>query len=148
MLPKLRDREGSVARPSRLDQLFNETLADWFGGRMTEALERGGWFPAVDIREEEGVLTFVADLPGLEREDVEVTVENNILTIKGERRSDVEEKRDTYHRVERTFGAFSRSFTLPRGVDAAKVDARFTNGVLTINIPKTEAAKPHKISIR
>ncbi len=57
MLPMLRDREGSVPRLSRLDQLFNETLADWFGGRVTEALERGGWFPAVDIREEEGVLT-------------------------------------------------------------------------------------------
>jgi HSP20 family protein len=148
MLPMLRDREGSVPRLSRLDQLFNETLADWFGGRVTEALERGGWFPAVDIREEEGVLTFVADLPGLERDDVEVTLENNVLTVKGERRSEVEEKRDTYHRVERSFGAFTRSFALPHGVDAGKVSAKFTNGVLTLTIPKTEAAKPHKISIR
>jgi hypothetical protein len=63
MLPMLRDREGSVPRLSRLDQLFNETLADWVGGRMPEALGREGWFPAVDIRGEEGVLTFVADLP-------------------------------------------------------------------------------------
>jgi HSP20 family protein len=148
MLPMVRDREGGVPRLSRLDQLFNETLADWFGGRMTEALGRGGWFPAVDIREEEGGLTFVADLPGLERDDVEVTLENNVLTIKGERGSDVEEKRDSYHRVERTYGVFTRSFTLPRGADAAKVDAQFTNGVLTLTIPKTEAAKPHKISIR
>jgi HSP20 family protein len=148
MLPMLRDREGSLPRLSRLDQLFNETLADWFGGRMTEALEREGWFPAVDIREEEGVLTFVADLPGLERDDVEVTLENNVLTIKGERRSEAEEKRDTYHRVERTYGAFTRSFTLPRGVDAAKADAKFANGVLTLTVPRTEAAMPHKISIR
>ena len=148
MLPMLRDREGGVPRLSRLDQLFNETLADWFGGRMTEALERREWFPAVDISEEEGVLTFVADLPGLERNDVEVTLENNVLTIKGERRSDFEVKRDAYHRVERTYGAFARSFTLPRGVDAAKVEAKFANGVLTLRIPKIEAAKPHKISIR
>ena len=135
---------------NRLDRMFNQMLGDVWGAQLLpgEDVSPRLWMPPVDIRETEDNLLFTVELPGLAKEDVEVTVENNILTISGERKFEKETKREDYHRMERSYGNFSRSFTLPAGVRADKVDANFLNGVLHIQMPKQEGAKPKKISIR
>lgn len=105
--------------------------------------------PAVDVRETAEVLEVVAELPGMRSEDVNVSIENNVLTISGEKKQEVTEGNGdgNYHLVERRFGRFERAFTLPRTVNTEKIDARFENGVLTVTLPKSEAAKPRKIKV-
>lgn len=108
---------------------------------------RGGrpWSPPVDIYETENELVLKADLPDVKLEDIEVRVENQTLTLKGERK--FEEKDGSYHRIERNYGTFVRSFTVPATVDAEKVKAEFKNGVLSVMLPKKEAAKPRQVKI-
>src|SRR2546422_3692494 len=108
---------------------------------------RGGrpWSPPVDIYETENELVLKADLPDVKLEDIEVRVENQTLTLKGERK--FEESDGSYHRIERHYGTFVRSFTVPATVDAEKVKAEFKNGVLTVTLPKKEAAKPRQVKI-
>lgn len=107
------------------------------------------WAPAVDVRETNDELHVSAELPGLKPEDVNVTVENGVLTISGEKRQEIQEgKEDENHYLfERRYGRFERSFTLPRSVNADQVKARFENGILTVSLPKAEAAKPRKVQI-
>jgi HSP20 family protein len=105
------------------------------------------WMPAMDLVETEDQFVLRADLPGLAEEDVSIEVEDNVLTVSGERKAEREQSKEGYHRVERAFGAFSRSLTLPEGVDAESVAASFDRGVLEIRIPKPEQRKPRKISI-
>jgi HSP20 family protein len=105
------------------------------------------WAPAVDLLEREDTLVLKADLPGLEEDDVQIEVRDNVLTISGERRSDVESKENGYYRVERAFGRFSRAVTLPEGVDADSIEANFEKGVLEVTIPKPEQRQPRRISI-
>ncbi len=106
------------------------------------------WVPAVDVRETNDEIHVATELPGLTPEDVNVTVENGVLSISGEKKQEVQEGGDeTYHLVERRYGRFERSFTLPRSVNADQVKARFHNGVLTISLPKAEEAKPKKVQI-
>jgi HSP20 family protein len=109
----------------------------------------GPWAPAVDVRETKDSIEVVAELPGLRLEDVEVSIENNLLTIAGEKKQEVTEGNPEaeYHLVERRCGRFERSFTLPRTVDAAKISARFEHGLLTVMLPKAEAAKPRRVEI-
>ena len=107
----------------------------------------GSWAPAVDIYEQNGSLVLKAELAGVDPKDVDVRVENNVLTLHGERKLDSEVKRDNYHRVERAYGAFARSFTLPNVVDTDKIKAEFKDGVLRVTLPKKEEAKPKQISI-
>jgi len=109
----------------------------------------GPWAPAVDVRETADSIEVVAELPGLRLEDVEVSIENNLLTIAGEKKQEVTEGNPEaeYHLVERRCGRFERSFTLPRTVDAAKISARFEHGLLTVTLPKAEAAKPRRVEI-
>lgn len=97
--------------------------------------------PRVDITESEDSLVVTADLPGLDERDIDVTVANGILSLKGEKRSERDERKQNYHLMERSYGTFQRSFRLPDTVDAEKIDARFDKGVLTITVPKTEAGK-------
>jgi len=106
-----------------------------------------GWSPAIDVRELENEFAVTAELPGLTADDVELSIENGVLSLKGEKR---EEKTDGTegHVIERRFGSFERNFTLPRGVDADKVNAAFNDGVLTVTVPKAASAKPKKIAIR
>ena len=114
----------------------------------TEGVTTGGeWLPTVDIVENDHVLTVKAELPGLEAKDVAVTIDNNVLTLKGERRLDKEVKKENYHRLERAYGTFARSFALPAFVDAEKVRAEFKNGLLTISIPKKENAKTRAVEV-
>jgi len=114
----------------------------------TEGVTTGGeWLPTVDIAENDHVLTVKAELPGLEAKDVAVTIDNNVLTLKGERRLEKEVKKENYHRLERAYGTFARSFALPAFVDAEKVRAEFKNGLLTITIPKRENAKTKAVEV-
>jgi HSP20 family protein len=105
------------------------------------------WMPAMDLVETEDHFVLRADLPGLGESDVNIEVEDNVLTVSGERKAEHETANEGYHRVERAFGSFSRSLTLPEGVDAEAVAASFDRGVLEISIPKPEQRKPRKISI-
>ncbi len=110
--------------------------------------DKVNWTPRVDIREEENRLVVAADIPGVDPKDVEVTYEDGVLNVSGERSSGSESKGDGYYRVERHFGKFSRSFKLPSTVDAENISASGKNGVLEISIPKTEKAKPRRIEIQ
>ena len=105
------------------------------------------WLPPVDIFENEDAFIATADLPGLDKKDIEVSLEDNVLTVSGERSYDKTDTEGSFRRVERAYGTFRRSFTLPTGVDAAKVDAHFDNGVLTLTLPKSEGAKSRRIEI-
>lgn len=106
------------------------------------------WAPAVDITEDERGYTFKAELPEVRKEDVQVTLEDGVLTLAGERKFEQEEKGATYHRIERAYGAFARSFTLPDDIDAAKVSATHKDGVLTVTVGKAETAKPRKVQVK
>lgn len=105
------------------------------------------WMPAMDLVETDDSLVLKTDLPGLSEEDVTVEVQDNVLTISGERRDEQERKEDGYHRIERSFGQFSRSVTVPDGIDESKVTATFNYGVLEVRIPKPEDRKPTRIEI-
>jgi HSP20 family protein len=105
------------------------------------------WMPAMDLVETGDHFVLRADLPGMSEQDVNIEVEERVLTISGERKAEHSENKDGYHRVERAFGSFSRSLTLPEGVDAEAVAASFDRGVLEVRIPKPEERKPRKISI-
>lgn len=113
-----------------------------------DVTSRGSWLPPVDIYENDArEIVLKAEVPGLRREDLALTVENNTLTIKGERRRDESVRDDRYHRVERAYGAFSRSFTLPNAVDGGRVRAEYRDGVLTIVMPLREEAHPRQIQV-
>ena len=115
---------------------------------FADLLTNGRWVPAVDIFEnEKKELVLKAELPDVKKEDVAVTVENNMLTLSGERKADNEVRKEHYHRIERSFGSFSRSFSLPATVDTGKIGADFKDGVLTIRLPFREEAKPRSINI-
>ena len=105
------------------------------------------WIPAMDVVEIEGAFVLRADLPGLSDQDVNIEVEDNVLTVSGERKSEHEERKEGYYRVERASGSFRRSLTLPEGVDPESLSANFENGVLEIRIPKPEQRKPRKVAI-
>jgi HSP20 family protein len=123
---------------------FNR-LVEGFFGRPSAGGQR--WSPAMDLSETAGAFVLRADLPGLDREDVSIEVKDNVLTVAGERRDEHEEDRKGYYRVERAYGAFSRSLTLPHGVDAESVSARFDKGVLEVRIPKPIEPEPHRVEI-
>jgi HSP20 family protein len=110
---------------------------------------RGAWVPPVDIFEnEQDELVLKAELPDLKREDIDIRVENNTLTLSGQKKSEAEVNEDRYHRIERAFGHFSRTFTLPNTVDTGKIAAEYKNGVLTIRLPKREDARPKQIQVQ
>jgi len=121
-----------------LDNIFN---------LQGEEVSNRGWVPPVDIQETEDAYKLHAELPGLTKDDISITLENNVLRLSGERKFEKDVKKESYHRVERTYGAFSRAFALPQQVDADGVQAAFEHGILTITVPKAEQAKPRKISI-
>lgn len=111
------------------------------------ATARGNWVPTVDIIEGDHELTVKAELPGIEAKDVAVTIDNNVLTLRGERRIEKEVKKENYHRMERAYGTFARSFALPAFVDAESVKAEFKNGLLTVTVPKKENARTRAVAV-
>jgi HSP20 family protein len=128
----------------RMNRLFNESHSP---RQSDDLMSRGTWTPAVDIYEVDGALVIKAELPDMRREDIDVSVENNTLTIRGERKLDHDIKQESFHRLERAYGSFVRSFSLPQPVDAAKIGAEYKNGVLAVKLPVREDAKPRTISI-
>lgn len=104
--------------------------------------------PAVDIFEEDGTIVMKAEVPGLKAEDIHVNVENGVLTLSGERKLENEDEREGYHRIERSYGSFARSFALPKTVDGEAIDASLDAGVLTLRLPKREAAQPKRIEVK
>ena len=136
-----------VGLQERMNRVFDESFRginrrsgeeDWVGG---------SWAPAVDIYEQNGNIVLKAELPGVDPKDVDVRVENNILTLSGERKLENEVKRENYHRVERAYGSFTRSFTLPNVVDTEKIKAEYQDGLLRMTLPKKDEARPKQISI-
>jgi HSP20 family protein len=124
----------------RLNRMFSDLWGE-------ETLSRG-WAPAVDIfTSDNHEVVIKADLPDMKREDISVTFENNVLTLKGERKFDSETTREHYQRVERFYGTFSRSFTIPATIDASRISAAYKDGVLTVRLPQREEARPKQISI-
>jgi HSP20 family protein len=113
-----------------------------------ENLTVADWVPTVDISETEGEYLIKAELPEVRKEDVKVTVENGVLTLQGERRQEKEEKGKRFHRVERSYGSFVRSFTLPESVDESSVKAEYKDGVLNLHLPKSERVKPKAIDVK
>lgn len=114
---------------------------------MEQPLEFASFAPPVDIYEDDHNVTIQAELPGIEEKDLNITLENNVLTISGERKLENEENKDNFHRIERSYGRFTRSFTLPSTLDTENVNAEFNNGVLKIVLNKVEAAKPKQIKV-
>jgi HSP20 family protein len=106
------------------------------------------WRPSMDVSETEQAVVVQVDLPGLSREEIKVNVDKNVLTVHGEKRHESEEDEKRFHWTERTYGSFKRSFTLPSAVDAEKISAAYTDGVLTLTLPKTEEARPKEIEIK
>ena len=135
--------------PAReVDSLQSEVnrVFDAFFGNGSAARERR-WVPAMDLVETDEHLVLRADLPGLSRDDVQIEVKDGALTVSGERKAEQEERTEGYYRVERSFGSFSRSLTLPDGIDADAILADFDEGVLEVRIPKPAERKPHRVEI-
>ena len=134
-----------ISLQERMNRLFEQTLDRSRGER--EGMVAGTWAPAVDIYETPDSIVLQAELPGLSKDDIDIQVRDNVLTLKGERRSEKEVKEGNYLRVERAYGGFQRAFTLPAAVQADKIRAVFKDGVLDVSIPKAEEAKPKQIKI-
>jgi HSP20 family protein len=128
----------------RMNRLFDDAGRTW---RSDEPASTTTWSPAVDILETEGEIVVKAELPGMDRKDITLHLEKNVLTLKGERRFEKETKDENYHRIERSYGAISRAFSIPATVDEEKIRADYKDGVLKIALPKKENVKPKQIRI-
>jgi len=137
-------REFSVFQ-NQMNRLFEDAMGTWLG----ESNGRGNtnWVPLADIYENDNDLIAKVELPGVDPKMVDVRVENNVLTIRGERPFDQKVAQENYHRLERSFGTFSRSFALPTTIDADKIHAEYRDGILNLRLPKSERAKPKRIQI-
>lgn len=131
----------------RMNRLFDESFRVIGRPGSEEDWALGSWSPAVDIYEQNGSIVMKAELPGVDPKDVNVRVENNVLTLRGERKLEGEVKRENYHRIERAYGSFTRSFTLPSVVNTEQIKAEYRDGVLRMTLPKREEAKAKQISI-
>ena len=128
----------------RMNRLFDDAGRGW---RSDEPAATTSWSPSVDIFETEGEIVVKSELPGMDRKDISLHLENNVLTLRGERKFEKETKEENYHRIERSYGNFSRSFSIPATVDEEKIRADYKDGVLKIVLPKKEQAKPKQIKI-
>jgi len=128
----------------RMNRLFRESFND---AGLDESLTTSTFAPAVDVYEDEHKVTLKIEVPGIEEKDIDVRIENNTLTVHGERKFEKDEKEENYRRVERQYGSFTRSFTLPNTVDAQKVSASYDKGVLNIKLAKKAEAKPKQIKV-
>jgi HSP20 family protein len=133
-----------ISIQDRMNKLFEQTLTR---SRGEEGVSATTWTPAVDIYETADTIVMKAELPGVAREDIQIQIDGNALTLRGERRFAKDVQEESYLRIERAYGSFHRSFTLPAGVQSDKVRALFRDGVLELSLPKVEEAKPKKIAI-
>jgi HSP20 family protein len=138
-----------VPRISDLSREMNRLFDSFLRGDVTEeGLANSYWTPAVDILEKDDAYTLEAELPGLKKDDVKISVQDNILTLRGERKDERKESKKGYLRMETNYGSFTRSFTLPTTINASKIEAEFKDGILKIEIPKAEEAKPKMIEVK
>jgi HSP20 family protein len=135
---------GMTGLTQEMDRVFDH----FFESRWEELPALGDWVPKVDVSETKDAVVVKAEVPGMEAKDLQASLQENVLTITGEKRQEKEEKDERYHRVERSYGSFTRSMRLPAGVDSGKVNAAFKNGVLTVTLPKTAAAKATPIPVK
>ena len=131
-----------------MDRWFNELMSRGVRRVGDEDRVRGSWTPAVNVLERKDMIVITADLPGLKAEDVEVTVEEGVLTIRGERSFEEAKEGETYHRIERCYGMFERTFSLPNSVDPTKIEARFKDGEMVVNLPRREESKPRSVKVK
>ncbi|HEV3047464.1 MAG TPA: Hsp20/alpha crystallin family protein [Solirubrobacteraceae bacterium] len=142
-----------ASQPARELESFQQEVGRLFGSFFDSptgarrANVAGRFVPAVDLVEEDERYVLRADLPGVSEQDVKVEVQDNVLTVSGERRSEREERKEGYHRVERASGSFSRSLALPEGVDAQQIQARIEHGVLEVSVPKPARRAPHRVAV-
>lgn len=136
-----------VGLQERMNRMFDESFRGSSRSSGEDWALGGAWAPAVDIYEQDGNIVVKAELPGVDPKDVDVRVENNTLTLSGQRKLDNEVKQESYHRVERAYGTFTRSFTLPSALDQEKIKAEYKDGVLKVTLPKHGQAKPKQINI-
>jgi len=131
----------------RLNSFLDEAVSGFPFGAESGTLT-AAWTPAVDVFEDKDAVKIVAELPGVKPEDVKISLENQTLTVRGEKKQVAEEKTERVHRYERMYGAFERTFALPGTVDADRIEAAFADGLLTVTMPKVERARPRQIEIR
>jgi HSP20 family protein len=128
---------------------LNSILGEAFGGWPTDNdAITSAWMPPCDVFEDKDSVRIIMEVPGVKPEDVKLSLENNMLTIRGEKKQIAEEKADRVHRYERSYGTFERAFALPSSVDVEKIDARYDNGILTVTLPKAERARPRQIEVK
>lgn len=123
-------------------------LERFFDDWVPAPQSKGEWAPAVDVKETEEAYILTADVPGIKKEDIDISVKENMITLKGERKREEEKKEGMYSRYERSYGMFQRSFTVHDGFDAEKVEAHYSDGVLTVTLPKIKASKPRQIDVK
>jgi HSP20 family protein len=128
----------------QIDRMFGDSLFPSLWSRVPEAK---AWFPDIDVFEKDGKFVVKAELPGMEEKDIDVSIEGDILAIKGEKETEKEVKKEDYYRSERTYGSFFRSIPLPSSVDKEKVEAEYSNGVLEVTLPKIAEARPKKVKV-
>ncbi len=149
-LTRWRPRRNLLDIHRGMDRVFDDIFRpfeDFFSPARYREWNNRDWLPAVDVLEADDHVEIRAEVPGLSEKDVHVSVTDNVLTLKGEKTQETSENGENYHRVERSYGSFQRSFTLPRNLQAENTVASFKNGVLTVSIPKVEEVKPKEIQI-
>ena len=129
----------------RMNRLFDDSMRTIRPG--DESLSSAIWTPPVDIYETEGEVILKAELPEINQKDIEIQIENNTLTLRGERKFEKDDKKENYHRIERAYGSFVRSFTLPSSIDQDRIKADYRDGILKISMPKREETKPKQIKV-
>jgi HSP20 family protein len=146
LVPYRRNESPARERESRIFPEVSRFFDDFFND-FPMMNSRENWLPAVDILEKDGEMILRCEIPGMSEKDIDLKLEGNVLTLKGEKKLDHEEGRDNYHRVESFYGTFSRSFTLPETVDTGKIKADYKNGVLTVTIPQKPEVRPREIPV-
>jgi len=146
-------RKTDSARPlarfrDEMDDLFRRFFEDWDWGSFSLAPLRGGWWPSVDVSEQDDKITVKAELPGVKSDDVEVSVRDSTLTITGEKKEETEDKGEGYYHCERRYGAFRRDIPLPADIEEDRIEATCRDGVLTVTLPKSEQARARRIKVK
>lgn len=131
-----------------LQREMNRVFDSFFHGVDEPGLLNGTWIPAVDVAEGDDAYTVKMELPGVNKDDVKITLESNVLTIRGEKKAESAVNEKNFHRTERSYGSFQRSFTLPTSVKNERIDAVYKDGILTVSLPKAEEAKPKQIEVK
>ena len=132
----------------RLNSVLDEAFNSWPFQSEQNGTLTSAWLPACDVFEDKDAVKIVAEVPGVTPEDVKISLEHNVLTIRGEKKQQAEENTERVHRYERTYGSFERAFSLPTSVDAERIAATYANGILTVTIPKAERARPREIPVK